>query len=106
MQSHLEKIEDQIENIFDAALNAYTYCYYMISQRKNFVAALICKDLLEKIKEEFGRIIRSEDKFKLLGDDPEILERRAKIDRKAEDVKRAINTIKSSFTNIGYVPID
>jgi len=58
MQAHLDKIEDQIENIVDAALKSYTYCYHMISQRKNFLAALICKDLLEKIKGEFGRIIR------------------------------------------------
>jgi acyl-CoA hydrolase len=58
LQSHLGQIKDQVEKIVDASLKSYTYCYHMISQRKNFVAGLNSNDFLEKIKGEFCRIIR------------------------------------------------
>lgn len=50
VQPLFDKVETELDSILDICLKGYTYCYYIISQKKNFVASLLCKDFLEKIR--------------------------------------------------------
>lgn len=50
MNAHLDKIEDQLSNILTTVMKSFTFCYFMLRDRKNFAAALICGDYLDKLK--------------------------------------------------------
>jgi hypothetical protein len=70
----------------DTFLKSYTYCYYIISQRKNFLASLLCKDFLEQIKKQFFKIVHNKEYIKDMGDEPEVLDLRNRLQDRLEAV--------------------
>lgn len=101
IQPLLEKVEANLEQILDICLKGFAYCYFVISQRKNFVASLLCKDYLEKIKQHFFKIVHNEEYIKFMGEEPEVRDLRNTLQDRLDGVQMAIDKVSKAFNLVG-----
>lgn len=97
LNAHLDKVELQVGNIVETIMSAFTYCYYMLCERKHFAAQLIANDYLDILKIKIATIIREPKRVDMMGEDSDVQEKRDKVVRNIEQIGKGISMMRDFF---------